>query len=150
MDPTPDELAGVVDLFGALSRDELHEAIENLAARTGDEYDPDAVAEAIDAAQREYYLLELDGFLAPGPAALPTLPEHGEDLPHILSIGEREIDQEALAHAAEETLRAEAARAVAEGDEDRAAELLDVCYEIDAWAGIDLGELRDRLDDLVG
>lgn len=149
MEPSPDELAGVADLFGALDRDELHEAFENLAARGGEEFDPGALDGAIDDARREFYLVEVDGRLAPGPAALPTLPDHGVDLPHMMDVGERDVDHGALATAAEERLRGEAARAVAEEDRERARELIDVCYEIDAWAGVDLGELRGRLDDLV-
>lgn len=149
MTPTPDELAGIADLFGALTREELAEAVENVAARTGETFDPGEIDAAISAACEEYYLIDVDGLLAPGPAALPTLPEHGADLPHMMSIEARTIDRETVARAAEESLRAEAAQAVAAEDGDRARELLDVCYEIDSWGPTDLSDVRERLDELV-
>ena len=51
----PDELAGVVDLFGALTPSELESALEELAFKRGESVDSDAVAvddvrERLDAA----------------------------------------------------------------------------------------------------
>jgi hypothetical protein len=144
---TTDELAGVVELFGALRRPELEEALSELAYRRGED-PPDGL---IDAATEGFVLVvfEADGerLLAPGPAAFPTPPEGAEDLPHILDVEGRSVDRERVGRAAEERLRAAAARAVADGDADRAAELLDVSYDLESWAPIDLAGLRDRLDD---
>jgi len=156
MDPTPDELAGVADLFGGLTRDELGEALAELAFKRGDEYDPDAFAAGIDDAVATYHLVsvEPDGaavdagapVLVPGPAAFPALPEDAEDLLHILEIDPRSVDRDAARTAAVERFRAETARAVAAGDGSRMATLLDVSYELEAWASVDLGEVRARLD----
>ena len=145
---TTDELAGVVDLFGALRRSELETALSELAYRRGGE----PPAGLIDGALEAFVLVAFEGetgeeLLAPGPAAFPTLPEGAEDLPHILDVEERSVDRERVGRAAEERLRAAAARAVADGDADRAAELLDVSYDLESWAPIDLAGLRDRLDD---
>ena len=145
---TTDELAGVVDLFGALRWSELETAISELAYRRGGE----PPAGLIDGALEAFVLVAFEGetgeeLLAPGPAAFPTLPEGAEDLPHILDVEERSVDRERVGRAAEERLRAAAARAVADGDADRAAELLDVSYDLESWAPIDLAGLRDRLDD---
>lgn len=152
MDPTPDDLAGVVDLFGGLTRAELHDAFVDLSARSGADPDQRALDGRIDAALAEYYLLAVehdDGrLLVPGPVALPTLPEHAEDLPHMLDVEERSVDHEQVARTAEERLRADAAVAVRDDDGDRIEALLDVCYEVDAW-GVDTAGIRDRLASAV-
>ena len=142
---TTDELAGVVDLFGALRRPELEEALSELAYRRGED-PPDGL---VDAATERFVLVafEADGerLLAPGPAAFPTPPDGAEDLPHILDVEGRSVDRETLGRAAEERLRAEAARAVADGDEARVAELLDVSYDLESWTPVDLEGVRERL-----
>lgn len=153
MDIAPDELAGIADLFDGLTRAELREAVENVAARQGAAFDPADLAKRIEAARQEYYLLavEHDGetVFVPGPAALPSLPNHAEDLPHMMDVPERVIDSERLANAARERLAADAERAIAEGDGDRAAFLLDVCYDAEAWGPVEVGPIRNRLTDGV-
>ncbi|WP_251344361.1 DUF7109 family protein [Haloplanus halophilus] len=152
-DATGDELAGVVDLFGALTRGELESALGELAFKRGEEVDADAVADAVDAAVENYYLVAVERddrtLLAPGPTAFPALPEGAEDLPHILDVPEREVDRAALADAAERRLRADAARAAADGDADRIERLLDVSYDLETWGGADVGDVRTRLDDAM-
>lgn len=149
MDVAPDELAGISDLFGGLTRTELHEAIENVAARQGATIDPEDLDEQIGAACREYYLLtvEHDGetMLVAGPAALPSLPNHAEDLPHIMNIPERAVDPERPANVAQERLVDDARDAISEGDRDRIEFLLDVCYDAEAWGPVDVGGIRERL-----
>jgi hypothetical protein len=146
---TPDELAGIVDLFGALTREELGSACSELAYRRGE----DPPEDAVEAALSEFALVRFDAdgeddeLLAPGPAAFPTLPEGAEDLPHILDVETRSVDRATVARAAEERLRTEAAQAVTAGDTERADELLDISYDIEAWGGVDLSGVRDRLDD---
>ncbi len=162
MEPTPDELAGVVDGFGGLTRGELRTALADLAARAGDDENPPDPA--IDAAVEGYYLLELDPaealaepdahdldepLLVAGPAALPELPEGGEDLPHLLDLEPRAIDRAAAATAVEADLRADAAAAIGDGDADRAAALLDACYEVEAWGPVDLGDAKAGLAELL-
>ena len=152
----PDDLAGIVDLFGALTREELDEALSELAYRRDEDVPDDAVDEALEAfalvAFEDGEAVEPAGdgedaaLLAAGPAAFPTLPEGAEDLPHILDVESRDVDREAVGRAAEERLRAEAAQAVSSGDADRAAELLDVSYDLEAWAPVTLGAVRERLD----
>ncbi len=152
----PDELAGIVDLFGGLTREELTEALTELAYRHGASVPPDAIDDAVEAfalvevpaQDREDGSIESDAVvLVPGPTAFPSLPEGAEDLPHILEVAERSIDQEAVGRAAEERLRVEAARAVANDDGDRADDLLDVSYDLEAWTPIDLTSVRERLDE---
>jgi len=147
---TDDELAGIVDLFGALRRPELAEAVSELAYRRGTE-PPDAGA-AVEAALSAFVLVavpEEGELLAVGPAAFPTLPEGAEDLPHILDVEPRSVDRERVGRVAERRLRGDAARAVATGDADRIAAIRDVTYDLEAWAPIELAELRGRLDDAV-
>lgn len=148
---TPDELAGIVDLFGALTREELEAACSELAYRRGEEPPEGTVEEAIAA----FALVPFEPagnasddakLLAPGPAAFPTMPDGAEDLPHILDVDDREVDRKAVARAAEERLRTEAAQAVTVGDTQRADELLDISYDIEAWGGVELDGIRDRLD----
>ncbi|PSP66127.1 hypothetical protein BRC85_12090 [Halobacteriales archaeon QS_1_69_70] len=145
---TDDELAGIVDLFGALRRPELSTAVSELAYRRGAE--PTDVDAAVEAACSAFVLVAVPGeegeLLAVGPTAFPTLPDGAEDLPHILDVEPRSVDRERVGRTAEERLRGEAARAVAAGDADRIATLRDVTYDLEAWAPVALDTLRERLD----
>lgn len=155
LDVSGDELAGVVDLFGALTRPETERALEELAYKEGVE-PPDPVV--IDRAVERYALVTCaadqseeseEELLVPGPSAFPSLPPGAADLPHIMDVGEREVDREAVGRAVEERFRADVARALASEDDDLVERLLDVSYDLDAW-GLDMAELRTRLDDARG
>ncbi|ACV49122.1 MULTISPECIES: DUF7109 family protein [Halomicrobium] len=152
MEPTADELAGVVDLFGALTRDELVEALSELAFKRGE--DVDDPAGAIDDAVAAYHLavVERDGekLLAAGPAAFPELPDGATDLPHIMDVPERSIDRERLAAAVEERFREESLVAVRSDNEAFVERLLDVSYELEVWGPIDVSAARERLADAAG
>lgn len=153
---THDELAGIVDLFDALTRPELEQALVELAYRRGSDVREDAVAAAVEEAVREYYLVALpaeavdgavddDEALIVGPVAFPMLPAEGEDLPHILDVPDRSVDRAAAAEHVAERLREEADTAVETEDEARAGTLIDATYDAEAWGSVDLGETRDRL-----
>lgn len=150
---TGDELAGVVDLFGALTRDELESALGELAFKRGEAVDDDAIHDAIDAAVEDYYLVTVDSdagtLLAPGPVAFPTLPDGAEDLPHILDVSSRDPDRATLVEAVERRLRADAARAVDAEDVERVEHLLDVSYDLETWGATDVSDVRSRLDDAL-
>ena len=142
---TPDETAGIVDLFGALTPAEADEALSELAYRRGEDPPEGTIDDALEA----FALVALetdDGrLLAPGPGAFPELPEGSEDLPHILGTDGRSVGREAVGRAAATRLREEADRTVAAGDTERAAELIEISYDIEAWNGPDLSALRERL-----
>ncbi|OYR45370.1 MULTISPECIES: hypothetical protein [unclassified Halorubrum] len=172
-----DDLAGVVDLFGWLTRAELSRALSELAFKQRTEVDGDAIAAAIDVAVAEYALvpappaalseagdtsgdaggaladvvdpdegLDADAVaLAVGPAAFPSLPEGAADLPHILDVPERDVDREALSEAVRARLSEDAVAAIGEGDADRLEVLADVTYDIEAWAPVDAGAIRERI-----
>ena len=169
--PSPaayDELAGVVDLFGAVTRTELERALDELAFRQGESADVSALRDAVAGAVEAYYLvayrpdadgeasetpLEADApddpeseLLAVGPVAFPTLPPDAEDLPHIMDVPDRTVDRTALGERVQRRLRADAARAVDAGDDERIEHLLDVTYDLEAWAPVEVGEVRKRLD----
>lgn len=174
MEVSGDELAGVVDLFGALRRGELERALAELAFKRDGEFDPDGFAEDVDAALDTYHLLAVDRsaverdadgsaadarspggdepdpdeatWLVAGPLAFPELPDGATDLPHVMEPDERGVDREAVARAAEERFRTDAASAAESGDTDRIAELLDASYELESWAAVDLSAARERLD----
>ena len=146
MDVTHDELAGIVDLFDALSRDELLNALSELAYREGTEFDEAEGAAAVDEAVEAYYLVEYDDLLVAGPAAFPSLPANAEDLPHIMDVDDRTVDREALGERTRERLRADADAAVDDGDEARLETLIDVSYDVEAWAPVSLDDLRAELD----
>jgi hypothetical protein len=154
MDPTADEVAGVVDLFGALGREELGEALAEVAFKQGADDGPEDFGDAIDAAIEDYHLVRAppeavvgtdEETLVVGPAAFPDPPAGAEDLPHIMDVSSRSVDREALAPVVEQRFRTDAAAAV-DGTEARIAHLLDVSYELEVWGPVDLGELRSRLD----
>lgn len=161
MDVTADELAGIVELFSALTRAELQMAVAELAFKTEGDFEPDSFASNVEAARRSYHLLSIPPsavddepieaaeeptWLVPGPLSFPELPENATDLPHILGVDERVVDHTAVDRAAEQRFRADAAAAVDAGDTDRIATLRDVSYEIEAWGGVDLATARERLD----
>ncbi|MFB6128762.1 MAG: hypothetical protein ABEJ47_03275 [Halorhabdus sp.] len=152
MDLSADDLAGVVDLFGALPPTTLRDALAELAFKRGDDRDPASFEDDVASAVESYHLLELPGeepLLVAGPVAFPTLPEGARDLPHILDVPDRSVDRERLATAAERRFRRDAGQAVAASDPDRIETLLSVSYELEAWAPVDLAETRDRLDDAL-
>jgi hypothetical protein len=153
---THDELAGVVDLFGALTRAELVEALSELAFKQGAEPDPEAVEASVAAAVGDYAIVAVDAgaagveadgdVLLSGPTAFPRLPPDAEDLPHIMSVERREVDRAAVADGVLARLEEEATAAVATQDADRAAFLLDVSYDLEAWGPVAADGVRDRLD----
>ena len=158
-----DQLAGVVDLFGAMTRAELERALDELAFRRGEAADADVLEDAVEDAVAAYYLVahrpadadveggtatDRDGpeLLAVGPVAFPTLPPDAEDLPHIMDVPDRTVDRADLGRRVQERLLEDAARAVDAGDDERVEHLLDVTYDLEAWAPVEVGEVRKRLD----
>lgn len=137
-----DELAGIVDLFGILTHEELDSALTELAFKRGEDSPDGAI---IDSAIASYHLVECEKGLAVGPTAFPTLPTGGTDLPHIMSVEPQDIDRSQLVHSVEERFRGETARAVDAGDGERIAHLRDMSYDLEAWGAVDLGEVRNRL-----
>lgn len=151
MELSPDELAGVADLFGGLTRAELLDACVELAFKAGEDRESEAFEDSVAAAVDTYHLVAVEReqgspLLVPGPVAFPELPEGATDLPHILDVAERPVDADAKAAAAEARFRADAAAAVEASDAARIERLLDVSYELDVWAPVDLAATRDRLD----
>jgi len=139
-----DHLAGIADLFGGLTRDELDDALDELAFRRDEALDAD-----VDQAVRDYYLVgvDVDGVevFAPGPVAFPDPPEGAEDLPHILDVERREVAREDLAEAVRNRLTTDADHA--DSGSDRARYLVDVTYDAEAWAPVDLADVRGDLAD---
>lgn len=174
----PDEVAGVVDAFGALTRDELRRALSELAYRQGADVDPDGdvVGDAIADARATYHLLAVgrdalaEGaatetvgaddagvdaasddaeFLVVGPSAFPTLPEGGEDLHRILAVDRRRVDRDGVARAASERVRAEVASLLADvGRADADAEVA-VDADLDVPADVEATEAVVAADRLV-
>jgi len=153
MDLTGDELAGIVDLFGALTRAELGQALVELAFKQGEDRDSADFEDAIDDAIESYHLVAADRegetLLVPGPTAFPALPDDADDLPHIMDVEERTVDRADLAPAVEQQFREETAAAVADGDTERIEQLLDASYELEVWGPVDLAAARERLDDAL-
>ncbi|GAD53644.1 hypothetical protein MBEHAL_2404 [Halarchaeum acidiphilum MH1-52-1] len=172
-----DELAGVCDLFGGLTRAELADAVADLAARRGDDHDRDSHDAAVEDARETYALVEIDGgvgldfadldadapLLVPGPRAFPTLPDGGEDLPHLLDAPRRDLPRETVETAVRARLDADVAALAATGAEDDETEtadtsgddasatdpdlLLDVTYDAAALTGADFADVREAIDD---
>lgn len=126
-----DELAGICELFGALTREELDRARSELAFRQGRE---PGEKERVESAISEYALVEYDGLLVSGPTAFPTLPEGACDLPHILDVPEREVDREALGDHMTDRIHNEE-------DLELARE---VSYDVEAWAPVDASTIREQ------
>lgn len=151
MDVSADELAGVLERFGGLTRGELSRAFAEAAARSGEpepEIDPHLAA-----ARRSFGVVALDRgddtLYVAGPTAFPTLPEGGEDLRHILSVEPRDVDWTAAADALRERYDRALEGAIRAEDSDRLRELLDASYDVEAWAPIDLADERDRIEETL-
>lgn len=150
MEFSGDEVAGVVDSFGALTRAELRQALAELAFKRGEDAAPEQFDSVIDEALAEYRLVRIDRNPEPavvvGPAAFPIRPDGTADLQYILDVEHRDIDRERASEAATARLREEAALAIEMGDTDTIAELIDVSYDIESWASANLGGVRTYLD----
>ncbi|WP_436342982.1 DUF7109 family protein [Natronorubrum sp. FCH18a] len=158
MNATADELAGVVDLFGGLTRPELERALSEAAFRAdGQSVDESALEAAIDDALESFALVEYErsvdddrqSLLVAGPTAFPSVPEHAEDVPHILDIDRRHLDRDALGERVHDQFVEAADAAVDADDGDRIRHLLDVSYDVEAWAPVDLASERDRLEETL-
>ncbi|ELY37256.1 DUF7109 family protein [Natronorubrum tibetense] len=155
MNATADELAGVVDLFGGLTRPELEQALSEAAFRAdGQSVDESALEAAIDDALETFALVEYERrvdderqpLLVAGPTAFPSVPEHAEDVPHILDIDRRRLDRDALGEQVYEQFVDAVETAVDAEEGDQLRQLLDVSYDVEAWAPVDLASERDRLE----
>jgi len=154
MEVTADELAGVVDVFGALTRSELADALAELAFKRADELErPD---DAIDDAVASYHLVgfqpgesgdgdDAERLLVPGPTAFPEIPEGGADLPHIMDVPERDVDREVLTAAVADRFREESVVAIRSDNPEFIDRLLDVSYELEVWGDVDVSGARDQL-----
>ncbi|ELY94377.1 hypothetical protein C482_18752 [Natrialba chahannaoensis JCM 10990] len=156
MNATADELAGVVDLFGGLTRAELERALSEAAYRAdGQSVDEDALEAAIEEALASFALVHHDAnevnapLLVAGPTAFPTVPDHAEDVPHILDVEPRRLDREALGETAHNRFATAVDRALTDGDADRLQTLLDISYDLEAWAPLDLAAERDELSEAL-
>jgi hypothetical protein len=155
MELTPDELAGVLDVVGPLTRAELIQACGELAFKRGADTDGAEFEAATEAALSTYHLVAVGGhdtaadapLLVVGPTAFPAIPDGAEDLPHILDVPARSFSRAVAARAAETRFREDAAAAVEAGDDTRIEALLDVSYELEAWGPVELATTRERLDD---
>lgn len=143
---TPDAVAGIVDIFGALTPEETEAALSELAYRRGERSPEGAIEDALESFALVEFFEDGERLLAPGPTAFPELPEGSEDLPHILDVESRPLDRDALERAAVERFRAAVDRTVAADDLARANELIEVSYDIEAWGGTDLSTTRKRLE----
>jgi hypothetical protein len=151
MELTADELVGVVDVFGALTRAELAEALSELAFKRAAEFDN--VDDAIDDAVASYHLVAVDHgdgeaaerVLVPGPTAFPAIPEGAEDLPHIMDVPDRAVDRERLHATVADRFREESVVAVRSDNLAFIDRLLDVSYELEVWGDVDVSGARERL-----
>ncbi|MDZ7747403.1 MAG: hypothetical protein U5K28_13235 [Halobacteriales archaeon] len=143
---SPDEVAGIVDLFGELTPTELTRAREELGYRLGEEIPDRDVRAAVRAYTLVPYDRDGDHRIAVGPTAFPVIPDGGADLPHILDIESRAPARDALVAAAVARFREESLLARRVGQPGDCERLLDVSYDIEAWAAVSLAPLRDQLD----
>ncbi|AFZ71832.1 DUF7109 family protein [Natronobacterium gregoryi] len=153
MEATADELAGVVDLFGGLTRAELDRALSEAAFRAdGGSVDGAAVETTIDDALASFALVEYDDWhgadplLVAGPTAFPAVPDDAEDIPYILEIERRRLDRETLGESVRDCFADDVADAIEAVDDGRIRELIDVSYDVESWAPVDLADERSRLE----
>jgi hypothetical protein len=102
--------------------------------------EPDAVPNVVPGLDGD------DAAYVPGPRAWPEEPEGAEDLPHILDVDPRDVNRDALAARVRQQLRARIEQAAAAGDADALQDLLDVTYDVETWADVDLADTRGLAD----
>lgn len=148
---TLDELAGAVDLFGGLTREELIQGCEDICARSGEVIDFEFINDKIENAIKKYYLVELKerGLLVIGPVALPKLPEGGEDLPHLIQVENRLINKKEIEKIVFERMEEEIKVNSFEEDLESLERLLDICYDIEIWSSGGIEEARKALEKRV-
>lgn len=144
-----DELAGIIELFGALTVDELTHACSEVAFKeTGETPDDETIAEQIDDAHESFHLVTDPDhdptLIVPGPAAFPTLPNGARDLPHILDVPDRSIDRTEIAESLADSIESELED---EPPEERVHALVDLTYDLESWASVDVSGLRAAVDD---
>ncbi|MFA9517716.1 hypothetical protein ACERIT_10945 [Halopenitus sp. H-Gu1] len=156
-------VAGIVDLFDALTRSELRRALSELAFKRGMEIDDEAIRETINRSIREYALVSVgdetdesdadaadDGdLLLVGPTAFPVLPPNAEDLPYILDVPDREIDRDRAGKHVRRRLTEEVEAAIEDDESARLAILLEVTYDLESWAPVEIDDLRDRIEEAI-
>ena len=146
---TGDELAGIVEQFGALTVTELTRAISELSFReTGVAIDEERARQRIENAVEAYDLACVTNhepsLLIAGPAAFPSLPPGAADLHHLLDVPGRSVNREPVAQSILE-------RIAAELDDDpgerRTHELIGLTYDVESWGDIDAASLREPFED---
>lgn len=145
---TDDELAGIADLFDAITVHELARAWSELSFRdTGTTPEADTISDRIDRAIETFHLVavpeETPPLLLAGPAAFPQLPEGATDLPHMLEVPDRPIDREAVA---ESVIAKIATELATDPPEDRAHALIELTYELEGWGSVTADDVRSAHD----
>lgn len=148
MDISLDEIAGILQLFGGLTRSELEQAMSEVAFRLDESTPPSSwLDDRLATAQTRGIIVRDESkdpaLYVPGPAAFPTAPTGSEDLPHILDIDSRSIDREAIAAQLQDEITDEVDPSTAD---ERISTLIDLSYDIETWAGVDAEALRSTLD----
>jgi hypothetical protein len=150
----PDELAGIVELFGALTRNELRRAASELCYRRGVDVDDEPLDASIDRALSEFVLLAAPGVtdepleavpIVAGPAAFPAHPEHAEDLPHILDVEPRAVDRATARDVAVNQFQGAIEIALESKSGANLDGLLELCFDLETWGAVSLDVERDRL-----
>ena len=146
MEFTPDELAGIVGLFGALTSEELMTACQELAYRqTGQSVANATLQATIEDAETSYILVntEIDGreSYVVGPAAFPEIPEGGRDLPHMLDLSHCTVNRQEIA---EELLE----RFLGQEIDIERESAIELSYDLESWTNIDASDLREHVESL--
>jgi predicted transcriptional regulator len=87
--------------------------------------------------------------LVVGPAALPELPEGGEDLPHLILVEKREIDMGEVEKSVRERIGREVEIVISKKDRNQMESLLDVCYDLEMWVGMGIEDIRKKLEEKI-
>ena len=84
-----------------------------------------------------------------GPAALPDLPDGGEDLPHLIRVDKREIDKMRIGRDVKDKISREIEKEIHKMDKGEVEQLLDVCYDLEMWNEIDVEDVRCELEEVL-
>lgn len=147
---TNDDIAGIAEMFGVISRKQLEQALIELSYRQGEELSETAAENAVQEALSSFALVAISHQpqeLTAGPAAYPTLPVGANDLPHMLEQDRQKPDPAVVREAANQRYREAVDEAIEASDTETLQDLLQLSYDIEAWAEITVDDVRSRIQD---
>ena len=174
---TKDELAGIIDVLGAATVEEIHLIVQELAEiRRLDAVDPADIEQLYESALDEH-LIEIvsseevegadsdEAYYISGPNAFPDIPFELSEIIDILELSKREVNMNKVAKSFSSRLKQRAKRLNEKIDsfsgettnvadisklEKRYSDLLNLYYDFDFWLPGGMSDIENKILDVSG